>query len=207
MNIRFPLAASVLVLAASPALAASTLRLYITPRAAKLEPGGTMLIDVVADYSGVIAGQAIAGWKFDVLGHANGTLTGDVNNDVFASGVNNGIPTGPDLLDFAGGQLPLNLGGGNPTGFLGTIAFTDSKLATDYVVTLSITDYANPTGALNVYISGSGAQSRAYFPTPPIGGGGHDVVQISTSFTVIPVPAAVVQILAGTGLLAIRRRR
>lgn len=192
---------------AQSTLAAGTLRLYITPRAATLEPGGTMLIDLIADYSGVASGQAIAGWKFDVLGHTNGTLTGDVNDEVFRNGVLNGTPSGPDLLDFAGGQLPLSLGGGNTSTFLGTLAFTDSMLATDYTVTLSITDYANPTGALNVYINGAGSQSRSVPTPPPIGGGGHEVVQISTSFTVVPAPACVAQILGGACLLAVRRRR
>lgn len=192
---------------AQSTLAAGTLRLSITPRAATLEPGGTMLIDLIADYSGVTSGQSIAGWKFDVLGHANGTLTGDVNDEIFRNGVLNGTPSGPDLLDFAGGQLPLNLGGGNTSTFLGTLAFTDSMLATDYTVTLSITDYASPTGALNVYVNASGAQSRSERTPPPIGGVGHEVVQISTSFTVVPVPACFAQVLGGTGLLAIRRRR
>ena len=201
------LASAAVALFAPSSFGAGTLRLYLTPRAASITPGGTMLIDVNADFSGVTSGQSIAGWKFDVLGHANGTLAGDVNNAVFANGVNDGLSTGSSLLDFAGGQLPKNLGGGNTSTFLGTLAFTDSLVATDYTVTLSITDYVATTGALNVYINGAGSQSRSVPTPPPIGGGGHEVVQISTSFTVVPVSAGFAQILGGAGLLAIRRRR
>jgi hypothetical protein len=205
MNIRLSVAAAILSAAAPSALAAGFLHVYLTPRAATLEPGGTMLIDITADYSDVPSGLSIAGWKFDVLGNANGTLTGDVNDAVFSNGVNNGVSTGPNLLDYAGGQLPLNLGGGNPTTFLGTISYTASPLATDYDVTLSITDYFSPSGALNVYINASGAQSRSVPSPPPIGGGGHEVIQISTPFTVVPAPAAAAPL--ALMLLAARRRR
>lgn len=190
----------------SPALAAETLIVNLVPESTTLFIGHTMIIHVFADYSGVSSGQSIAGWKFDVIGSPNGVMSGDVNNAVFSNGVNNGTPSGGNLLDFAGGQLPLNLGGGNTTNYLGSFAYTDLGLDPLYTVTLGITDYAAPTGALNVYINGSGAQSRAYFPTPPIGGANHQVIVNSTPFHVVfPAPSAAAPL--ALMLLAARRRR
>lgn len=202
MGTRAFVTTAVLATFASQALAAGTLVLHLIPRADSIPRGGTMLIDVVADYSGVTSGQAIAGWKFDIVGSPNGTLTGDVNDAVFTHGVNNGVPSSEKLQDFAGGQLPLSLGGGNPTGVLGTLSFTDSGTSIDgYVVQLSIEDYWAPTGALNVYINASGSQSR----TGPCGTGsctGHLVNLASVPFTVLPTPSATVVL----GLLGVRRR-
>lgn len=188
----------------SPALAAGTLILNIVPESTTLYYNQSMMIHVFADYSGVASGQSIAGWKFDVIGSPNGELAGDVNDFVFSNGVNNGTPSGGNLLDFAGGQLPLNLGGGNTTNYLGSFAYTDLGLDPLYTVTLGITDYAAPAGALNVYINGSGAQSRA--SAGLITGTNHQVIVNSTPFHVVfPAPSAAAPL--ALMLLAARRRR
>lgn len=200
--LRTPLTLATLTLIASPALAAGTLVLHLVPRSDSIPRGGTMLIDVVADYSGVTSGQAIAGWKFDIRSHANGTLTGDVNDAVFSMGVNDGIPSGEKLLDYAGGQLPSGFGGGKRTGALGTLSFTDSGTSIDgYVVQLSIEDYWAPTGALNVYINASGSQSRTG-ACGVVPCSGHLVNLAAIPFTVLPTPSAMVVL----GLLGVRRR-
>jgi hypothetical protein len=207
MNTHLTLAASLLSLTTSPALAAGTLVLHLIPRSDSIPRGGTMVIDVVANYSGVTSGLSIAGWKFDIIGSPNGTLTGDVNDAVFTHGVNNGVPSSEKLQDFAGGQLPLSLGGGNPTGVLGTLSFTDSGTSIDgYVVQLSIEDYWEPTGALNVYINASGSQSRTG-ACGVVPCSGHLVNLAAIPFTVVPAPACFAQILASACLLAARRRR
>lgn len=195
-----------LALSASPAPAAGTLVLHLIPRADSIPRGGTMVIDVVADYSGVPSGQAISGWKFDVLGDPNGTLAGDVNDVDFPNGVANGAPSGSDLLDYAGGQLPLGLGGGRTTGDLGTLSFTDSGTSIGgYVVNLDVTNYWAPAGALNLYVNASGSQSRAV-EVCGIAGCGHLMSVIAVPFSVVPGPGAA-WLLAPTLVAGIRRRR
>lgn len=188
----------------SPALAAGTLILNIVPESSTLFIGHSMLIHVFADYSGVTSGQSLAGWKFDVIGSPNGALAGDVNDFVFSNGVNNGTPSGGNLIDFAGGQLPLNLGGGSTSNYLGSFTYTDLRMDLLYTVTLGITDYTSPTGALNVYINGAGAQSRASLIH--VTGTNHQVIVNSTPFHVVfPAPSAAAPL--ALMLLAARRRR
>lgn len=191
---------------AGVASAAGTLVINVVPQAASIGQGGTMILDIFANYSGVASAQSVAGWKFDVVGNANGSLTGDVNDAVFANGVNNGVPSGANLNDYAGGQLPLNLGGGNTSGFLGSVSYTDAGTAAgNYSVTLAIADYVASTGALNVYISGSGSQSRSSLTSST--GTSHLVTFNVGSFDVIiPTPASMALLGLG-GLVAGRRRR
>lgn len=192
---------------ASTAMGAGTLVLRLVPRNSTLFMGHTMEIDVFVDYSGVIGGLSMAGFKFDVVGDSNGLLAGDVNDAVFSNGDLNGTPSGPNLLDFAGGQLPLNLGGGNTTNYLGTLSYTDVAVwdtFPSYIVTLGVVDYVAPTGALNVYTSASGAQSRSSISG--ITGMNHIVIIESTPFeVVVPAPAACAPF--GLAILAFRRRR
>lgn len=199
--LRSPLALATLTLIASPVLAAGTAVFQMIPRSASIPSGGTMIVDLFIDYSGVTAGQEIAGWKFDILGHTNGTLTGDVNDAYYPNGVNNGAQSGSDLLDFSGGKLPAGLGFPAPN-FIGTVSFTDSgTAATDYLVSLSVTDYVSPSGALNVYVSSSGAQSRSSLTSST--GTNHLVdFDIRPFQVIVPAPSA----LAVLGLLGLRRR-
>lgn len=193
-----------------PAMGAGTLHLNLVPRDTVMVWGGTMQIDIYADWSGVTGGLSMAGFKFDVIGNANGTLAGDVNNDSastgFVQGVNNGIASGANLLDFGAGQLPSGLGGSyfdNPA-FLGTLTYTDLHIEPNYTVQLSIEDYFSPEGSLNVYIGASGTQSR---PNRGIvGGSGHEVVINAMPFDVI-VPAPGTAAALAAGALVMRRRR
>lgn len=208
-------AVSSIVVAASvagSARGAGVLNFSMVPRASSIGSGQSVIIDMYADRSGVTGASAyyLAGFKFDIVGHAGGTLVGDVNDTewYFEQGVNNGVPSGPDLLDFSGGRLPLGLiivPLPNPE-YVGSVTFTDSGAATkNYTVTLSIIDYANPDGALNVYTGGSGAQSRSSYTNNT---GTNHLVQfeIGSFEVIVPTPAS----LSLTGLVALaaaRRRR
>jgi hypothetical protein len=188
------------------ASAAGTLVINVVPQAASIGGGGTMILDIFADYSGVTGGLAVAGWKFDVMGNANGTLAGDVNDAVFGNGVNNGAASGANLLDYAGGQLPGALGGGNASGHLGTVSYTDAGTAAgNYSVSLAIADYVASTGALNVYITASGSQSRSSLTSSS--GTSHLVTfNVGAFDVIIPTPASMALLGLG-GLVAGRRRR
>ncbi len=188
--------------------AAGNVVLSMIPQSASIGAGGSVVIDVYADWSGVTGGLSLSGWKFDVIGNANGTLAGAVNAANFANGVNNGIVSGANLLDYAGGQLPPGLGGTystNPS-FLGTITYTDAGTAgSDYSVTLSITDYVAPAGALGVYIGSTGSQSRSSLTSNT--GTNHTVSFDTRAFDVIIPSPASMAILGLGGLVAGRRRR
>ncbi|QYK48430.1 MAG: hypothetical protein KF838_00920 [Phycisphaeraceae bacterium] len=193
--------------AASIASAAGNLVLVGIPSAASTGPGGSVTVDLWADWTGVVGGLSLAGFKFDVIGNANGTLAGAVNNAGFNQGVNNGIVSGSNLLDFGGGQLPPGFGGtynANPA-YLGSITFTDSgTAAANYTVSLSIIDYIAPAGSLNVFIGASGTQSRSGLTSTA---STHTVQFAIGSFDVIiPTPASMALLGLG-GLVAGRRRR
>ncbi len=190
--------------------AAGNLVLSMVPRASSIGAGESVTLDIYADWSGVTGGLSLAGWKFDVVGNANGGLVGDVNNDDastgFTQGVNNGI-AGVNLLDFGGGQLPPGFGGAynaNPA-YLGTVTYTDAgTAAANYTVALSVVDYISPAGSLNVFIGASGTQSRSGTSSTS---STHTVTFDIGSFDVIiPSPASMALLGLG-GLVAGRRRR
>lgn len=195
---------------AAAASAAGNLVLSMVPRTASTGPGGSVVLDVYADWSGVTGGLMLAGWKFDVVGNAFGTLTGDVNNDDastgFTQGVNNGI-SGVNLLDFGGGQLPPGFGGqyDDVNAYLGTVTYTDGGTAVaNYTVSLAVIDYISPAGSLNVFIGASGTQSRSGLTSTT---STHTVTFDIGSFDVIiPSPASMALLGLG-GLVAGRRRR
>ena len=193
--------------AASFASAAGTLVVTLVPQGASIGPGGSMVVDIFADYTGVVGALGMAGFKFDVVGNANGTLAGDTN-DTFANGLLNGTPSGANLVDMAGGQLPPSLAGAafSTTNYLGSVTFTDAGTAvSNYTVSISLTDYVATTGALNVYIGASGTQSRSSLTSAT--GNFHLVNQVSLPFEVIiPTPASMALLGLG-GLVAGRRRR
>lgn len=198
--IRLIAAALPLSFAAPAALAAGTALFIAIPRTESIPSDGTMVIDLFIDYSHVTSGHGIAGWKFDVVGNANGTLSGDVNDYVYPNGVNNGVPSGADLLDFAGGRLPI--GFGHPTNFIGTLSFTDSgTAASDYTVALSLKDYTPGTGAMHIYIGASGSMSRSSLTSST--GTNHLVeFDIRPFHVIVPAPAS----LAAVPLVAFARR-
>ncbi|QYK48429.1 MAG: hypothetical protein KF838_00915 [Phycisphaeraceae bacterium] len=200
---------AILALAVSPAAVHAAGNLVVTgiPQAPSIGSGGSVGVDLWVNFGGVTGGLAFAGFKFDVLGHANGTLIGNVNNTVLNQGVNNGIPSGSNLLDMGAGQLPPSFPGcylNNPV-FLGTVTFTDSgTAAANYTVSLSIVDYISPLGVLNVYIGASGTQSRSGLTSTA---STHTVQFAIGSFDVIiPTPASMALLGLG-GLVAGRRRR
>ena len=194
--------------AASLASAAGNVVVTGVPSAASTGPGGSVTVDLYADWSGVTGGLALSGFKFDVIGNANGALAGVANSANFANGVNNGIVSGANLLDFAGGQLPPGLGGTYDTNpaYLGSVTFTDAgTAASNYTVTLSITDYVAPAGALGVYIGSTGTQSRSSLTLNT--GNNHTVsFDIGSFDVIIPTPASMALLGLG-GLVAGRRRR
>ena len=191
--------------AASLASAAGSITVSMIPQAASIGPGGSVGVDIFVNYSGVTNALAVAGFKFDVLGNANGSLAGSTNG-VFANGLLNGTPSGANLIDIAGGQLPPSLGGGNPTGYLGTVTYTDAGTAVaNYSVALALADYVATTGALNVYIGASGTQSRSSLTSST--GNFHLVnFDVRPFDVIIPTPASMALLGLG-GLVAGRRRR
>ncbi len=208
---RVALGMMALMHASGAAHAAGMVHVTVLPRQAQIGLGESVTLDIWADWSGVTGGLSMAGFKFDVIGNANGTLTGDVNNDGvstgFTQGVNNGIASGANLLDMGGGQLPPGFGGAynaNPA-LLGTVTFTDSGTAdADYSVSLSITDYTGPDGSMNVYIGASGSQSRSSLIH--VTGENHMVTFDIRPFDVV-VPGPGVAAFAFAGFLVVPRRR
>jgi uncharacterized protein (TIGR03382 family) len=189
------------------ASAAGTVVVNMVPQAASINAGESVTFDVFVDYSGVTGGLAIAGWKFDVNHSANGSASGAVNNAVFNQGVVNGLDNGAGaLIGFAGGQLPPAFGGGNVTQFIGSITYTDGGTAgANYAVSLDISNYVGPTGALNIFNTATGGQSRSSLTSDT--GNFHLVVVNSGSVDVIiPSPASMALLGLG-GLVAGRRRR
>lgn len=199
---------ALLALAASAATsnAAGHVVVSLIPRV-DTNPGRSVTLDIWVDWRGVTGGLALAGFKFDVLGHENGTLMGDVNNERFNQGVNNGTTSGANLLDFGGGQLPPGIGEPPPPpDWIGTLTYTDNGTAREnYSVALSIIDYATPDGALNVYTGGGGAQSRSSYTSST---GTNHLVQFDIgSFEVIVPSPASAAVLALAGMATARRRR
>ncbi|MEA5556261.1 MYXO-CTERM sorting domain-containing protein [Nodularia spumigena] len=189
------------------ASAAGTVVVNMVPQAASINIGESVTFDVFVDYSGVTGGLAIAGWKFDVTHSSNGSATGLVNNAVFNQGVVNGADNSAgSLIGFAGGQLPPAFGGGNPTQFIGSITYTDgASAAANYAVSLDLTNFVGPTGALNIFNTATGGQSRSSLTSTT--GNFHAVVVNSGSVDVIiPSPASLALLGLG-GLVAGRRRR
>ncbi len=198
--------------------ASGTVRVDLVPRGlAILDIGDSVTIDIIADWSGVPGGLSLAGFQFEISGsHAVGltpvgTLEG-IANPAWTAGVNVGAQVGPLSLEpFAGGQLPPGFGGAysaNPA-LLGSFTYTYlGRRAGDSVadeVEFSLANYySNDGGALSVYISASGTQSRASYG---IGGGvGHTVEVNPTTVSLIPQPSAWLA-LAGAALGTHRRRR
>ncbi|MEA5556262.1 hypothetical protein [Nodularia spumigena] len=187
--------------------AAGTLVVQLIPQAASINAGESVVIDVFADYSGVTGGLAIAGWKFNVNHSANGSMTGSVNAAIFNQGVRNGLDNGAgSLINFAGGQLPPAFGGGNPSNYLGSFTYTDAgSAAANYSVTLVFTDFFRPAGALAVFNTATGGQSRSSLTSST--GNFHLVQFDSRAFDVIiPSPSSLALLGLG-GLVAGRRRR
>jgi hypothetical protein len=110
------------------------------------------------------------------------------------------------LIGFAGGQLPPAFGGGNPTGYIGSFTYTDAGTAAgNYSVTLSISDFIGPTGALAIFNTATGGQSRSSLTSDT--GNFHLVQFDSRAFdVVIPSPSSLALLGLG-GLVAGRRRR
>lgn len=176
--------------------------LKLVPRAASIEPGGTIVVDIYGNLMEVSSGMVFAGWKFDITGHLGGTLTGDVNEDLFPIGVNNGLQSGPNLLDFGGGRLPPGFDEQHRNDILfGTVTFTDHTLVGGYQVHLNVVDLYAPQGDIAVFTGASLSRSH---PTQNTGGF-HIVNIFSTPFTVVPAPGN--GAILGLGLLAARRRR
>ncbi len=203
-------AISLLAIAGSAAAAHAAGNLVVTgiPQAPSTGSGGSVSVDLWADWTGVHFRHSFAGFKFDVIGHANGTLLGAVNTDpIFGldQGVNHGIPSGSNLLDMGGGHIPSVISHPPNPIRLGTVTFTDAGSATkNYTVALSIVDYIAPAGSLNVFIGPSGSQSRSGLTSTP---GTHTVTFDIGSFEVIvPTPGSVALLGLG-GLAAARRRR
>lgn len=192
-----------LSLAASPTLAAGTAVFRMIPRAASIPSGGTMIMDLYIDYSRVTGGLAIARWKFDVYGSWNGTLAGDVNDASFPNEVNNGLPSGPGLYGFAGGQKPWP--GLSSETWIGTIMYTDSGVArVNYSLAPLVSGYVPGAGAMNIYDPPAGSMSR---PSETISTGAYHLVEfdIRPFQVIVPTPAAAMPL--GLMLLAAHRRR
>jgi hypothetical protein len=192
--------------AASIASAAGSITVSMIPQAASIGGGGTMMVDIFVDYSGVTGALGLAGFKFDLVGNANGTLAG-TTNPVFSNGLLNGTPAGANLNDMAGGQLPPSLNPGfNVGNYIGTVAYTDGGTAVaNYAVALAMADYVSPLGALNVYTGASGTQSRSSLTSST--GNFHLVnFDIRPFDVIIPTPASMALLGLG-GLVAGRRRR
>lgn len=197
---KFACASAGLALFAVCASGAGSLTISLIPRDSPLPPD-SRTVDIFVDYSGVTDGLSIAGWKFDIIGHANGTLSGNVNNLNFAHGVNDGTPTGKDLIGYAGGQLPPGLGGTYTGNFIGTVTYTAER-GHWHTVQLDIVNFRPDTGALNVYTSSLGSQSR---PSGGVLPGGHEVIVDSWAFEVLPSPGTAM-ILCVLPALSRRRR-
>ncbi len=205
MNTRLTLVASLLTLATSPALAAGTLHVRMTPHALAIQGGETMVVHIEMNFWDVLGGNSIAGWRFDVLGNPNGTLAGNVDTDRYPLG-NNGAQVGSDLLDYSGARLP---DGSIWDGYwfrIGSVEFTDAGIATEsYMVALAISDYVSPSGTINIYTGSGGGQSRSSLTSST--GINHLVEFDITPFQVIvPAPGS----LAALGLASVfagRRRR
>lgn len=189
--------------------AAGTLVVDLVPRQASISLGGSVIVDIFADYSGVTgsAGQAplgVGGFKFDVTGNANGSLAGDVNDVDFEIGLSDGVPSGSDLLGISAGQIPFGLDPGYTGGYLGSVIYTDAgTAAAAYSVTISIVNYVSPGGDLNVYTSLLGNQSRPSYTSDT--GNFHLVTFNSQPFHVVPTPGAFA--LLAVGAAGFHRRR
>ena len=201
---------AILSMTALSVSAAGIAHVRIVPRSTVIRAHETVAVDIFVDYSNVTGpmGQApdiLAGFKFDVLGDPFGTLAGQANSIDLPWFVSHGIPSGPNLLDMSAGQLSLGLGGTYTGGFLGTVFYTDSGAASStYQVRLRITDYVSPEGALGVYYTEAGLQSRPSYDSHS--GGSHLVTFDRPAFKVItPAPAAAAPL--GLMLLAAHRRR
>ncbi len=204
-------ALAILALAGSTAAsqAAGNAIFLMVPRATSIGGGESVIIDMYIDKSGVTGALCVAGFKFDVLGHDHGTLSGLVDTTPvfgFEHGVNNGTSSGPNLHDFSGGRLPPNHSGQfwDPER-IGSVTFTDGGEATEnYTVTLSIVDYISPAGGLSVFIGASGTQSRSGLTSTT---GTHTVTfEIGSFEVVVPAPASAA-LLTAAGLAFGRRRR
>lgn len=192
---------------AGPVYGAGVMHVTVQPRESPIGPGDLVIFDIWADWSGVTGGVMFAGFKFDVLGHANGTLRGSVNAWDLDQFPQNGTSVGPHLLNFSCGQLPIIHGGdyfANPA-FLGSVIYTESGVATkNYTITPSIIEYTGPAGGLHVYVNSSGGQSRSSVDTDT--GNFHLVTFTIGSYDVIvPAPGTAMGLL--TGLMAVGRRR
>ncbi len=194
---------------------AGEVNVRLIPQSANIVPiGGTIRIDIFADYSGVIGGLSIAGFKFDIVGTnlfgaaPLGTLTGEPYG-AFPTGRNPGTQIDElTLKSFAAGQLPPAFGGSYTGDYLGWFDYTYLGPAPgDFnydSVTFSLATYNSfDGGALNVYISSSGAQSSS----GPTFAGGHEVNITPATIYVGLFPAPGTLALGFVGLAAFGRRR
>lgn len=187
----------------------------LIPQSVNIVPiGGTVRIDMFADYSGVTGGLSIAGFKFDIVGTnlfgaaPLGTLAGEPY-EAFPSGRNPGTQIDElTLQSFAAGQLPPGFGGSYTGDYLGWFDYTYLGPAPgDFnfdVVTFTLANYYTyEGGALNVFIGSTGTQSRSGIGIA----GGHEVHVTPATITVGFLPAPGTLAVGIVGLAAFSRRR